>query len=71
LPGILIELKVLPSNTPSNTVNDMLKELSQTALNQIDQKHYADEIHKDGIKHILKIGIACYHKDVVINSVLE
>ncbi|MDR0948250.1 MAG: ATP-binding protein [Lachnospiraceae bacterium] len=71
LPGILIEVKVLPSNTPPNTVNDMLKELSQTALIQIDQKNYADDMRKDGMKQILKIGVACYHKDVVISSVLE
>ncbi|MDR0949239.1 MAG: ATP-binding protein [Lachnospiraceae bacterium] len=71
LPGILIELKVLPSNTPLNTLSSMLKQLSQKAIRQIDQKHYADEMHKDGIKQILKIGIACYHKDVIVSSVLD
>jgi hypothetical protein len=71
LPGILIELKVLPNNTPMASVNDMLNELSEAAIAQIDQKFYSDEMRKDGIQRIMKIGIACYHKDIAINSIIE
>jgi hypothetical protein len=71
LPGILIELKVLPKNTPQDSVKDMLNKLAKTAVTQIEEKHYTDELHSEGIGHILKIGMACYHKDIVINSILE
>jgi hypothetical protein len=71
LPGILIELKVLPKNTPTTAVNDMLKELSEAAIAQIDQKFYSDEMRKDGIQRIMKIGIACFHKDIAISSIIE
>ncbi len=32
------------------------------ALSQIEEKRYADKLYDDGIRNVLKYGIACYKK---------
>ena len=61
LPGILIELKATKKGDSAD-----LKALAQTALNQIDQKHYETELKANGVDHILKYGVAFRGKDVEV-----
>ena len=60
-PGIIMELK---SETGLN--DDALEALSVEALNQISDKRYDAEMRNDGIKSILKLGIAFSGKKVKI-----
>ena len=43
-----------------------LKALSEEARNQIHEKRYDTEMHSDGVKSILKLGIAFSGKKVII-----
>lgn len=52
--GIVIEVKYAE--------NDRLEDACQEALEQIESKRYAEELQREGIKHILKYGIACQKK---------
>lgn len=52
--GIVIEVKYAE--------NGKLEEACQEALHQIEGKGYEEELQEEGIKHILKYGIACYKK---------
>ena len=52
--GIILEIKYAE--------NDQLESACLEALRQIDQKQYTEKFEDEGIKHILKYGIACYHK---------
>lgn len=38
----------------------------EDALNQIDEKHYEDELNEEGYEDVIKYGIAFYRKDCVI-----
>ena len=42
--------------------NGNLAQACQEALNQIEIRHYADELRDEGIEKIYKYGIACYLK---------
>lgn len=61
LPGILIELKA-----EKNCTEDQLKKLSETALQQIIDKHYDTELTTAGIETIYKYGVAFSGKKVEI-----
>ena len=52
--GIVIEVKYAE--------NGKLEDACQEALHQIEGKGYEEELQEEGIKHILKYGIACYKK---------
>lgn len=69
LPGILMELKVLDKKEGKNadSISEKLKELSEKALLQIDEKDYAASMLGDGISQIMKLGIAFYKKQAEIS----
>lgn len=52
--GIVLEVKYAEDGH--------LEAACENALQQIDEQHYADTLYEDGMKHILKYGIACYKK---------
>ncbi len=61
LPGILIELKAA-----KNCSQEQLKKLAQTALQQINDRFYASELHSAGVHSILKYGIAFSGKKISV-----
>ncbi|WP_026652378.1 AAA family ATPase [Butyrivibrio proteoclasticus] len=61
--GIIIELK-----WAKNLDNKALTSLAGTALKQINSKNYATEMQENGIKDILKIGMAFSGKNIVIKT---
>lgn len=61
LPGIIIELKA-----EKNCSKESLTKLSQTALQQINDRKYDTEMHSKGIHTIYKYGVAFSGKDVVV-----
>lgn len=63
LPGILIELKAAKDCT-----EDELKQLSEKALTQIDNRKYETELTVKGVRNILKYGVAFSGKRVMITS---
>ena len=63
LPGILIELKAA-----KDYPEDKLKELSETALKQINDRKYDAELTVKGVRNILKYGVAFSGKRVMITS---
>ena len=63
MPGILIELKAT-----SNCSIESLKELANTALQQIKDRHYETEMETIGIKAIFKYGVAFSGKHVEISA---
>lgn len=63
MPGILIELKAT-----SNCSIESLKELANTALQQIKDRHYETEMETIGIKTIFKYGVAFSGKHVEISA---
>mgnify|MGYP004513700221 FL=1 len=63
LPGILIELKAAKDCT-----EDELKQLSEKALTQIDNRKYETELTVKGIRNILKYGVAFSGKKVQITA---
>lgn len=67
-PGIVVELKVLhnPKTTDEMDINKQLDDLSKTALKQIDEKKYTQEVMGNGITHFLKYGISFYKKYAVV-----
>lgn len=52
--GIVIEVKYAEDGR--------LEEACKEALEQIESRRYAEEFQKEGIKHVLKYGIACCRK---------
>ena len=57
--AVIIEIKIC----------DKPKELftkCEDALNQIDEKHYEDELNEEGYDDVIKYGIAFYRKDCLI-----
>lgn len=62
-PGIIMELK-----WKSNLNADALETLAADALAQIDEKRYDSEMMEEGIKNILKLGIAFSGKKVKIKA---
>ena len=60
LPGILIEIKAGKKTNPN------LKNLAETALQQITDRQYDTELKTLGITNIIKYGVAFYGKDVEI-----
>ena len=57
--AVIIEIKIC----------DKPKELftkCEDALNQIDEKHYEDELNEEGYDDVIKCGIAFYRKDCLI-----
>lgn len=62
-PGIIMELK-----WKSNLNADALETLAADALAQIDEKRYDSEMIEEGIKNILKLGIAFSGKKVKIKA---
>lgn len=63
LPGILIELKAA-----KDCPEDELKELSKTALKQINDRKYDAELTVKGVRNILKYGVAFSGKKVQISE---
>lgn len=63
LPGILIELKA-----GRNCTDLQLKQLAKAALRQIHDRQYDIEMRMDGVKTILKYGIAFSGKDVWVEA---
>ena len=63
LPGILIELKAA-----KDCPEDELKELSKTALKQINDRKYDTELTTKGVKNIFKYGVAFSGKKVQISE---
>lgn len=61
MPGILIELKAV-----KNLSGDKLKQLSASALAQIEDRRYDTEMTSKGIKTIFKYGVAFSGKQVEI-----
>lgn len=66
LPGILIELKAGKDCSESQ-----LEELARTALQQINDRNYAVELHTLGVQTVLKYGIAFCGKNVRICAETE
>lgn len=56
--GIIIEVKY--------GENGALKTGCEEALNQIENRNYAESLIDDGMTTILKYGIACYHKRCMV-----
>lgn len=63
MPGILIELKAA-----RNFSKDKLKQLSETALVQIEDRKYDTDMTARGIKKIFKYGVAFSGKQVEITT---
>ena len=61
LPGILIELKA-----EKNCNDEQLKKLSETALQQINDKKYETELMTAGVRTIYKYGVAFSGKKVEV-----
>ena len=61
LPGILIELK-----EEKNCSDEQLKKLSETALQQINDKKYETELTTAGVRTIYKYGVAFSGKKVEV-----
>jgi hypothetical protein len=61
LPGILIEVKWTNSSE-----SQALEKLAQSAIRQINEKHYETELRTHGINQILKYGAAFSGKNVEI-----
>ena len=61
LPGIIIELKA-----EKNGTEESLKQLSETALKQIQEKQYDTELRAAGVEVIYKYGVAFCGKRVEI-----
>ncbi len=61
LPGILIELKA-----EKNSTEERLKKLSQTALQQINEKRYDADMISKGVRTVYKYGVAFSGKRVEI-----
>ena len=66
LPGILIELKA-----GKDCKEGQLDALAETALNQINDRQYRVEMNAQGVKEILKYGIAFSGKEVRIKAEME
>lgn len=66
LPGILIELKA-----GKDCSDQQLEELARTALQQINDRNYAVELHSQGVQTVLKYGIAFCRKNVRICAETE
>ena len=62
-PGIIMELK-----SDKDLSDKKLEDLSEEALDQIDDKRYDAEMREEGIKNILKLGIAFSGKKVKIRT---
>lgn len=72
MPGILIEIKVLNDKTVADDmISEKLSQLAQTALGQINEKRYVTEMQSEGVRQIVKYGIAFYKKHVDIKSETE
>ncbi len=52
--GIVVEVKYAEDGNLETTCEE--------ALEQIERKRYEEELREEGMKHILKYGIACYKK---------
>ena len=61
LPGIIIELKA-----EKNGTEESLKQLSDTALKQIQEKQYDTELRTAGVEAIYKYGVAFCGKRVEV-----
>lgn len=61
LPGIIIEFK-------KATIINSLEDSAQEALEQIEQKRYAQALHVKGITEIIKYGIALKGKSVFVKA---
>lgn len=66
LPGILIELKVLRSSSAPENTTEKLTALSETAIQQINEKNYDAAMSDEGICQVMKLGIAFYKKQTEI-----
>ena len=53
--GIVIEVKYAE--------NGKMKDACTEALRQIEERKYAAKLEDDGMRSIIKYGIACYKKD--------
>lgn len=62
-PGIIMELK-----WNSNLNAEDLERLAEDALAQINEKRYNSEMMQEGVKNILKLGIAFSGKKVKIKA---
>ncbi|MBR4551502.1 MAG: PD-(D/E)XK nuclease domain-containing protein [Oscillospiraceae bacterium] len=62
LPGLIFELKA------SRKDDEDLEALAYEALHQIDQMRYETEMRSEGIREVLKAGIAFRGKEVVIRT---
>ena len=62
-PGIIMELK-----SEKDLSDNKLDELSAEALAQIDDRRYDTEMRENGIRNILKLGIAFSGKKVKIRT---
>ena len=60
--GIVIEVKYAE--------NGKMKDACIKALSQIEERKYAAKLEDDGMRSVIKYGIACYKKDcrVVIGT---
>lgn len=63
MPGILIELKAARKLS-----GDKLKQLSETALAQIEDRKYDTDMTSKGVKTIFKYGVAFSGKQVEITA---
>ena len=58
--GIVIEMKY--------AANGKLEAACQEALSQIEDRKYEARLKEDGMKNIIKYGIACYKKECKIEK---
>jgi hypothetical protein len=63
MPGVLIELKAA-----KDCSDDELKELSEKALKQINDRKYDTELTAKGVKNVFKYGVAFSGKSVQISE---
>jgi hypothetical protein len=66
MPGFLIEIKVLRNAQEKDGIKEQLKLLAKEALDQINSKKYDVMMQAEGVKQIVKFGIAFYKKQVEI-----
>ena len=73
LPGIIVELKVYNAMTEKSedAISENLKALAKKAILQINDMKYAQFLKENGVKNIVKIGMAFYKKQAEITYEIE
>lgn len=63
-PGIIFELKSVPNTSAQQA--SALENAAETALQQIEDKHYDHVLRQEHVAQIIKIGLACCGKKIAV-----